>query len=296
MPLYSIKHITAYKYHYPVYVSHHATYLKPMDLPCQKCKNYSLETTPACQDYRHRTDYFGNTFGLFSIQEEHQSLRVISKSIVEVFKQPLDISTFSVTCAEAAAYFARPNLPLETIQHVFGSPRISHPTDEKILNYARALFAPDKLLLQACADLMHDIKTNFTFDAKATTVETTVSDFFKLKRGVCQDFAHFAITILKAMGLPAKYVSGYILTAPPPGKPHLEGADASHAWVSVYVPEHGWIDFDPTNNLFCSDQHIAVAFGRDFDDVSPIRGAVTGGGSHDLDVSVTVKKSKNPAT
>jgi len=297
MPLYSIQHITRYHYYYPVSVSHHAVYLEPMDLPYQKKQRSRLTTTPLFQDYRQRTDFFGNTLGLFSIQEEHQSLTITAESVVDVFRHVPDIDALPITCGEAVDYFqSSRSAPLEAIQYLFGSSRIPQDPNDALRNYARAIFAPAKPLLQACLDLMQDIQHNFVFDAQATTVDTAVETFFELRRGVCQDFAHFVITVMTAMGIPAKYVSGYILTMPPPGKPRLEGADASHAWVSIYVPEHGWIDLDPTNNLFCADQHITVACGRDFDDVSLVRGAVTGGGAHDLAVAVTVKPVADSAT
>ena len=289
MPLYSIKHTTTYRYLYPVSVSHHAVYLEPMNLPYQSCRKFRLTTNPQSQDYRTRQDYFGNTLGLFSIQEDHQDLVITSESEVDVYKRVPDIEAFPVTCSKAIDYFKSGRTsPLEAVQYLFGSSRILPEPANDIFTYAENLFTSEKPLLQACRDLMQDIKSNFIFDAKATDINTPVEDFFKLRRGVCQDFAHFVITVMRSLGLPARYVSGYILTNPPPGRPRLEGADASHAWVSVYVPEHGWIDFDPTNNIFCSDQHVTVAYGRDFDDVSLVRGAVTGGGEHELEVAVTM--------
>ncbi|HSH09135.1 MAG TPA: transglutaminase family protein, partial [Oceanipulchritudo sp.] len=269
MPLYSIKHSTRYRYLYPVLVSHHAIYLQPLNLPSQKCREFTLTTDPACTDYRTRVDYFGNISGLFSVQEEHQSLLITSQSIVEAYGKAPDLNALPMTCGQATQLFkSGKSIPLEALQHLFGSNRIQRDPPDALREYAQSVFQPDKPLLQGCLDLMDDLKRNFTFDAEATDVDTSVEDFMKLRRGVCQDFAHFSITVLTAMGLPAKYVSGYILSIPPPGKPRLEGADASHAWVSVYLPQHGWVDFDPTNNIFCSDQHVTLAYGRDFDDVS----------------------------
>ncbi len=289
MPLYSIKHTTSYKYLYPVSASHHAVYLEPMKLPYQTCSQFTLTTNPPYQDYRSRKDYFGNALGFFSIQEEHQALSITSESVVEVHKQAPDLSALPISCCQAIDYFKSSRLsPHEAIQYLFGSARIPQEPSPEIRNYAESIFMPEKPLLQACLDLMSDIKLNFSFDAEATDINTSVEEFFKLRRGVCQDFAHFVITAMTAIGLPAKYVSGYILTIPPPGTPRMEGADASHAWTSVYVPEYGWVDFDPTNNIFCADQHVTLAYGRDFDDVSLVRGAVTGGGEHELDVAVTM--------
>ncbi len=290
MPRYAITHTTEYKYLYPVSVSHHAVYLQPLDLPTQDCLDFSLTADPMYQDYRTRLDYFGNRLGLFSIQEEHQSLVITSQSTVDAHGQVPDPGAFPMTCAEARQRFqSGKDIPIEALQYLFESNRIPADPSDAIRRYAAGIFQPEKPVLQACSDLMADIRANFSFDPEATDISTPVEDFLQLRRGVCQDFAHFAITVLTVMGLSARYVSGYILTHPPPGKPRLEGADASHAWVSVFLPGQGWFDFDPTNNIFCADQHVTVALGRDFDDVSLVRGAVTGGGEHELKVAVTMK-------
>ena len=290
MPLYSITHTTEYRYLYPVSVSHHAVYLQPLDLPYQSCRSFSLSTEPVFQDYRSRVDYFGNRLGLFSIQEEHQSLIITSKSTVEARGRAPTIDDFPITCAQALERMhSMEGVPLDVLQFLFKPGRIPADPSTEIRDYAHAFFLPEKPVLKACSDLMADLKTRFAFDPSATDIATPVEEFMQLRRGVCQDFAHFVITLLLTMGLPARYVSGYILTQPPPGKPRLEGADASHAWVSVYLPGHGWVDFDPTNNQFCSDEHVTVAYGRDFDDVSLVRGAVTGGGEHALKVAVTMR-------
>ena len=290
MPLYSIEHTTEYEYLFPVSVSHHAVCLQPLDLPCQTCREFSLTSDPMYQDYRTRKDYFGNTRGLFSIQEEHQTLSITAKSLVDAHGRAPEIGDFPMTCGQAAELMKAGNsVPLEAMQYLFGSSRIPSDPVETIRRYASSLFPPDKPLLQGCLDLMSDIKANFTFDGEATDINTPVEDFMNLKRGVCQDFTHLSITLLRSLGLPARYVSGYILSIPAPGQPRLEGADASHAWVSVYLPGEGWFDFDPTNHIFCADQHVTVAYGRDFDDVSLVRGAVTGGGQHELKVAVTMK-------
>jgi len=177
---------------------------------------------------------------------------------------------------------------LDATRFLFESPhvRIKH----ELADYAADCFPPGKPLLLCVQALMAKIFTEFTFDPEATTVSTPVLDVLENKRGVCQDFAHLMIACLRALGLAARYVSGYLLTRPPPGKPRLIGADASHAWVSVYVPgsEYGWVDFDPTNNLLPDTEHITLSFGRDFSDISPLRGIILGGGGAEPEVAVTV--------
>ncbi len=156
--------------------------------------------------------------------------------------------------------------------------------------YARQSFQPGRRLLPALADLTARIRRDFTYDAKATTVTTPLAEVFASRRGVCQDFARIEIACLRGLDIPARYVSGYIETIPPPGRPRLVGADASHAWVSVYCPGRGWVDVDPTNNLLPTSSHVTLAWGRDFADVSPIRGVIFGGGEHTLKVSVDVMR------
>jgi transglutaminase-like putative cysteine protease len=181
---------------------------------------------------------------------------------------------------------------LEAAGYAFESPYVT------IVAEAAALAAPSfpagRPLLEAVADLTRRIHADFTYDQRATTVSTPVSEVLANRRGVCQDFAHLQIACLRALGLPARYVSGYLSTTPPPGKPRLVGADASHAWLAVYVPGAGWVEFDPTNDVIPDDKHIVVAWGRDFGDVTPLRGVVMGGGSHSLRVSVDVSPQDEP--
>jgi len=179
-------------------------------------------------------------------------------------------------------------LPFEVLPFAYASSRVSLE-NQQIIDYARKYIQPGRALYDAVNDLMAAIYGDFKFDAKSTDVDTPVSEFFRIKRGVCQDFSHLMISCLRSQGIPACYVSGYILTQPPPGKPKLEGSDASHAWVGVYFPDYGWLYLDPTNNLLIHDEHITVAMGMDYEDVSPVRGAITGGGEHSIQVGVTMK-------
>ena len=176
---------------------------------------------------------------------------------------------------------------LEALQFVFASPMIAVNADA--LTYARPSFPPGKPVLAGAVDLIRRIFTEFTYDKSATTVDTAVDQVLANRKGVCQDFAHLAISCLRALGLSARYVSGYMETAPPPGKPKLIGADASHAWISLFVPDTGWVDLDPTNNLIAGEKYITVAWGRDYGDVTPVKGVVMGGGVHQLSVMVDVK-------
>lgn len=289
MPRYSIQHITRYDYHYPVAQSHHSFYLEPKSLPTQSCESFSIVTDPEMSFCRTRIDYFGNPCGLFSIEQDHDILTIEAESIVDLNKSAPNLSLYPITLGEYEKAIQNKQNNFEPWQYLYGSEIVKSEPSDEILQYAKNLFQPNKSVVAGCSDLMQDIKNNFIFDPEATDIYTTVEDFFQLKRGVCQDFAHFSISVLQSVGLAARYVNGYILTHPAPGKERLEGADASHAWVSVYIPNYGWLDFDPTNNLFCADEHITVAWGRDFKDISMIRGATRGGGDHDLDVSVTVK-------
>lgn len=285
MAFYSIRHLTEYKYQYPVTVSHHCAYLEPRTLSDQKCLSFELAIHPQANDMRERIDYFGNRLHIFSIQETHQELSIESLSLIEVTRKAPALGSINTTCAEVLAYLRKPE-SLDESQFSYVSPRISFNAD--IVAFARTFFSSEKSFAQACFDLSAELNRTIKFDPKATDIDTSVEHFFKIRRGVCQDFAHLMIACIRSVGLPARYVSGYILTMPAPGKERLIGADASHAWVSIFDPNHGWIDIDPTNHCLCADQHVTVAYGRDFDDVSLIKGAITGGGEHEIAIGVTM--------
>jgi transglutaminase-like putative cysteine protease len=175
---------------------------------------------------------------------------------------------------------------VEAYSYTFDSP---HARPSRALgSYAEPSFPAGRPFLDAVMDLTRRIHTDFVYDPRATTIATPLAQVLEARRGVCQDFAHLEIACLRALGLPARYVSGYLLTRPPPGRPRLIGADASHAWISVHLPDFGWVDFDPTNGLMPGEHHVTVASGRDFADVTPVRGVILGGGHHDLKVEVDV--------
>jgi transglutaminase-like putative cysteine protease len=286
---YQITHQTNYKYSAPVAFSHLRAYLRPLSNYRQSVISYSQSILPLTSELTERTDYFGNSQMHFQIDTRHNELDVISHSRVQVSPQP-DIGdpACSITCGDLRRHLST-EADADTLLAVqMSSASGQTPPSNAVRQFAAPFFDDDKPFLQAALTLNAAIYSEFQFDNDATDITTPVDEILRLKRGVCQDFAHLMLAAIRTMRLPARYVSGYILTNPPKGKPRMIGADASHAWVSVFVPAIGWVDLDPTNNLVTADQHITVATGRDFDDVSPIRGAVTGGGSQTIRIAVTV--------
>lgn len=288
---YYVAHETRYVYDSPVSVSRQQLHLTPRDCPWQRTLSHEIMIDPEPTLCRSSLDHLGNPIRQFAIEAPHASLRVCAKSTIEVRPRlPLSVddSLSWESVRDALAYGAMP-VHLEANSYLFESPyvRVKH----EFSAYARPSFTPGRPLLEAVAALMNRIHNEFEFDPEATTVSTPVLKVLEHKRGVCQDFAHLMLSCLRSLGLAARYVSGYLLTQPPPGQPRLIGADASHAWISVYCPcDAGgtWIDFDPTNNLMPDTQHITLAWGRDFGDVSPLRGVILGGDAHELNVAVTV--------
>ncbi len=290
--LYHVVHETRYTYENPVSLSHQHLHLSPRDCLWQTCLAHQLDIDPLPTFQRRRFDCFGNPVTELSIEAAHHQLFVCSESTIEVRPHlplsPLADSLPWESVRDRLAFAAKPVL-LDANRFLFESPyvRVKH----EFSAFARSCFAPQRPLLDAVQALMTRIYTEFTFDAKATTVATPVLQILEEKRGVCQDFAHLMLACLRSLGLSARYVSGYLLTQPPPGQERMVGADASHAWISVFCPEPDggiWVDFDPTNNILPDTQHITLAWGRDFGDISPLRGVILGGEDHDLDIAVTV--------
>ncbi|EDY82219.1 putative bacterial transglutaminase domain family protein [Verrucomicrobiia bacterium DG1235] len=289
MASYLIHHKTSYAYRYPVTSSHHTAIFKPQDNDTQSCSRYSLDVSPEHSDMIERKDYFGNTVQLFSIQELHEKLVVEAQSRVETNTVPVDLQTLNTPTDEirtALTDITRTDL-IDAKEFLYETEYT--PKTDEIIAFGERFFGGDAPIGPALLALLAAFKEEFEFDPEATDIHTPITETLANKRGVCQDFAQLMIGTLRAQGLAACYASGYILTMPPPGTPRLIGADASHAWVSVFVPEHGWIDVDPTNNIVCGDQHVTVAYGRDFSDVSMLSGAVTGGGEHTVNVEVTMQ-------
>ncbi|HEX3628236.1 MAG TPA: transglutaminase family protein [Verrucomicrobiae bacterium] len=289
---YAITHRTTYEYAAPVAVSHHVARLEPRQTAVQSPVNFSLKILPQPVLRKARADYFGNQLCFFSVQETHRRLDIIASSRVEVRGHESAAPENSPSWEEVANLFRDPVAPevISPYQFVFDSPHVRASLD--LADYAHESFAKGRPLLEASLDLTRRIFTDFKYDSKATTIVTPLEEVLEKRRGVCQDFAHLTIACLRSIGLPARYVSGYLRTRPPEGKEKLVGADASHAWISVFCPRNGWRDFDPTNNLQVSTEHITVAFGRDFSDVSPVAGILTGGGQHEVKVSVDVEELK----
>ena len=280
---YEVVHTTVYDYSESVAVSHHQARLSPRVLAHQQRLRHHLLIEPAPAVMTTHTDYFGNAVTYFAMQGPHKRLTVTARSRVSLQ------ATSTPSPSETPPWEAvadRTALPLDVLEFLFDFAPV--PASSGLAVYARAAFPPGRPLLDAVLDLTRRIHEDFTFDREATTVTTPLTDVFKSRRGVCQDFARLEIACVRSLGLPARYVSGYLETLPPPGRPRLLGADASHAWLAVYCPGAGWIHVDPTNNVLPSSSHVTLAWGRDYTDVSPIHGVILGGGKHKLSVNVDV--------
>jgi transglutaminase-like putative cysteine protease len=285
---YQVEHTTKYVYVSPVATSQHVAYLRPRELPYQHVSYHDLHIDPAPASGSRRADSFGNIVNHFQILRPHSTLLVTSESQVEVCaRSEIDIDGSPRWEAVSRELSGRTtSMPPDVAQFAHPSPYL--PFSEAMRRFARPSFGTGAPMLRGAVELMRRMHEQFTFDSRATTVTTPLSRVLDDRRGVCQDFAHVAISCLRALGLAARYVSGYLLTDPPPGQPRLIGADASHAWLSVYCPLNGWVDLDPTNNVVAGERHVTVAWGRDYGDVSPLRGVLLGGASHRLFVGVSV--------
>lgn len=286
--IFDVSHKTLYSYSSPVVQSQHLVHLTPRPLPGQIVRNHSIIIEPAPAVRHDGIDAFGNRLILIDIEVPHDELSLNARSTVETVAAPAPDFAQSSPWDALDGRFSTPDggLDLDVIQYRCAS-RLATPTRE-IQAYAAASFAPGRPVLEAAMDLTHRIHSEFKFDSTATDISTPISEVLRQRRGVCQDFAHLSLACLRAYRVPSRYVSGYILTHPPPGQPKLQGSDASHAWIAVWSPEHGWVEFDPTNGLLVTDEHVRVAHGRDYEDVSPISGVLLGGGEHTVAVSVDV--------
>lgn len=287
--LYRISHRTTYKYVYPVSVGDHVACLKPRTFAGSRLLRNALHILPAPSTCTERVDFFGNTLCFFTVQEPHRELVVESRSEVTVEAEAGHAAADSLPWEQSAEPLARDFSPeaLAAFQFQFESPRIRKST--VFAAYALESFTPGRPMREALTELTTRVHREFRFDSKATDVRTPTEEVFTKRRGVCQDFAHVQIACLRSIGLAARYVSGYLRTYPPPGRPRLIGADASHAWLSAYCRGAGWLDMDPTNNVAPTDGHVTVAWGRDYGDVSPLRGLILGGGGHQLKIEVDME-------
>ncbi len=290
--LYRITHTTEYRYQAPVSHCYNLAHIIPRTSHRQTCLHSSIDVTPAARFKSTRDDYFGNRAFHFEIQRSHELLNLTAQSTVETRHQylPKPLNE-SMTVAEARQHLRVSKEPDTLLAREFklDSPMITAFAGLK--DYALPFFAEDRPLLDATMALTQAIYRDFTYSPEATTLSTPLEEVLSHKKGVCQDFAHLQIGCLRALGFAAKYVSGYIETLPAIGKEKLVGTDASHAWLSLYCPHFGWIEFDPTNNCLVGDQHILTAWGRDYYDVTPLRGVIFGGGeTPSLSVSVDVSR------
>jgi transglutaminase-like putative cysteine protease len=284
-----VRHRTTYHYASDVAYSRLIAHLVPRATARQRPHAVDLRVTPDPVKRSERADFFGNTTSWLTIDEQHDVLDVLAESRVSVDPIPDYAPEASPAWESVRASFERPATPaeLDAVQYLFDTPLTE--TDGDVVAYARTSFPRGRPLLDCVLDLNGRIHGDFRFDGEATTTHTTVKEAFELRAGVCQDLAHVGIACVRSMGLAARYVSGYLLTHPPAGRERLIGADASHAWLAVWIPPYGWIDLDPTNDMLPSNEHITVAWGREYGDVAPIHGIISGGGSeHDVDVAVDV--------
>lgn len=302
---YRIVHTTVYNYSQSVGLCQNEARLQPRNFWRQTCHFSRFEITPSPMDYQERVDFFGNRVVYFAIQQAHNRLSVTVLSEVTVFPKPhsQDLSNplpweqvrnvlqgipIQAQYQEQSLLQNQPSVfeILEAQQYVFDSPMIT--ADSELARYAQPSFLPNRPLVEVVQDLMQRIYKDFIYDPSFTTIATPLSEVLVHRRGVCQDFAHLAIGCLRAYGIAARYISGYVETQSESGPQRLAGGDASHAWFAVYIPGSGWLEFDPTNNKLPLDQHITLAWGRDFADVTPLKGIAYGGGKHTLSVSVDV--------
>jgi transglutaminase-like putative cysteine protease len=289
MTRYRVEHETTYDYAQAVAVSHNELRLLPRRLEHQRVAEFSIAIDPIPETVIGRRDYFGNEVLFVLLGEPHRRLSITAHSVVErapTMPPRLDASPAWEEVASALRS-GTPARSLEALELAFPSPLA--PASPALADYARPSFPPGRPLLSGALDLCARIHREFVYDPNATTLSTPVSDVLRLRRGVCQDFAHLAIACLRSLGLPARYVSGYVRTRRADArleKSALLGAEASHAWVSAYCPGNGWVDFDPTNDLLVDDLHVTLGFGRDYDDVSPVKGVTVGGGTQRMAVRV----------
>ncbi|APZ48146.1 transglutaminase [Polaribacter reichenbachii] len=292
--VFSIIHKTIYKYDNNVTYCHNLAILKPKLFAGQRLLDYKLEITPKPTVIKENIDFFGNSVTHFSIEKQHKELIVTAVSKVdrsyELQQNNLSSETYKSITLETALLKLNTLNPesIDAKQFLLDSVLIKN-ISSTIKDYAKESFKKDRSVFEAANELMKRIFTEFKFDSNFSTIATPIQEVMEAKKGVCQDFAQLAIACVRSIGLPARYVSGYIETLPPPGKEKLVGTDASHAWFSVFIPDFGWVDFDPTNNQIPKDQHIVISYGRDYYDVPPLKGVIYGSGKSIMNVSVDIR-------
>ncbi|ADZ89361.1 transglutaminase family protein [Marinomonas mediterranea] len=290
---YKVRHLTEYEYTAPVALCYNMAHLLPRDTQNQRCLNRRIKVWPKPIYQSEGQDYYGNQTCYFSIEEPHQklSIDVISYFEIQTTDFIAQAEAHPMTLGELKALLAQPNTADLRMakEFVLNSPQVR--CSKPLADYAQDCFSDDMTLIQGVKAFMHKVFTEFRFDPTSTTVATPLEQVLEQKSGVCQDFAHLSLGCLRSLGIPTRYMSGYLETLPPPGQEKLTGADASHAWFAVFIPDFGWVEFDPTNDIMPTDQHIVTAFGRDYSDVTPLQGVIfEGGDSQTLSVSVDVQR------
>jgi transglutaminase-like putative cysteine protease len=292
---YRITHRTTYRYENEVTASYGQLALIPRDFAGQRCESSRVVIGPRPDDYREHDDHYGNRAAFFAIGSPHRSLEVTSTSVVSVertgaWSQRVDTPWEGARIGPGTGNGPRPleEATVDACEFTLDSPLVA--ASEELAEYARYSFTPGRGALEALSDLGSRIHRDFVYEAGVTTTTTSAAEALARRRGVCQDFAHVAIGCLRSLGLAARYASGYIETDPPPGQARLEGADASHAWASLFLPDTGeWVEIDPTNQQFVGDRYVTVAWGRDYTDIPPLKGVIfTEGTEHELAVVVDV--------
>jgi transglutaminase-like putative cysteine protease len=292
---YRVLHETRYEYSTTVTSAHQLAHLEPRATPWQQVLFHRLEIDPAPGERADGKDYFGNGIVRFAVDASHDALTARAESVVEVESHSPNAGNQSVEWESALARPGvwGPDVDLEVEQYRVASP--AAPVLQASRDYALSSFTPRRPCFTAMLDLARRIHAEFAYDPEATTVATKVDEVLELRRGVCQDYAHLTISCLRSLGLPARYVSGYVLNRPRPGETPVAGADASHAWASGYCPGLGWVDFDPTNGKLADLEFITLGWGREFSDVTPLRGVVLGAASQKLTVAVSVQPLQETA-
>ena len=289
---YIVRHTTSYKYALSVSNCYNIAYVLPRNTVTQQVDALDIKISPLATTHNTHTDNFGNQFLQFSIEKDHQELELSITSNIEVRDWEANINLDFGNPCSYVKYLLENTKSIDCINaREFMLDSLMVQSQQYLADYAQPFFTPDRPFLSAVMELTQQIFKDFTYDPEFSDIATPLAEVFKHKRGVCQDFAHLAIGCLRSLGYPARYVSGYLETLPPPGEEKLIGADATHAWFAVYSPGEGWFEFDPTNNKVTGEQHITTAWGRDYSDVTPLKGVIFGGGhSPQLFVSVDVQR------
>jgi transglutaminase-like putative cysteine protease len=285
---YRVRHRTTYRYLQDVAQSWHVAHMLLRTTPTQAVAETQVKLSPEAGSRVARTDFFGNPCEWYFFNAAHDHLEILAESLVNVTPAPERDPGKSLAWEKVRDLLEAPPdaEARDAVQYIFDSPFSVFASD--LPSYARESFTPGRPLLAGAVDLMRRIHAEFRYDTTVTDTTTPVDKVFEIRAGVCQDLAHVGIAVMRSLGLPARYVSGYLLTKPPPGKPRLLGADASHAWFSVWAPPLGWVDLDPTNDVLAGEGHVTAAWGRDYGDVAPVAGIILGGHDHHIEVGVDV--------